>query len=195
MEIKFVIRKALAGDIPALNELICASVRELQAQDYTAAQMEGALKTVFGVDSQLVADGTYLVVEAVPAKRATDGGALLNSSVIVGCGGWSRRKTLFGGDVWTERQDDLLDPACDASKIRAFFVHPAWARRGIGSLLLEACETAAHQGGFRRYEMGATLIGAKLFAAKGYVARHRIEIPLVNGERLPVIHMEKNAAD
>ena len=187
MEIKFVIRKALAGDIPALNELICASVRELQAQDYTAAQMEGALKTVFA--------GLGKVERDLLRDVILQGTGAANSSVIVGCGGWSRRKTLFGGDVWTERQDDLLDPACDASKIRAFFVHPAWARRGIGSLLLEACETAAHQGGFRRYETGATLTGAKLFAAKGYVARHRIEIPLVNGERLPVIHMEKNAAD
>jgi GNAT superfamily N-acetyltransferase len=195
METRFAIRKALAADVPALNELIAASVRGLQAEDYTAAQMEGALATVFGVDSQLVADGTYLVVEVVQAQESANATALLPGSVIVGCGGWSKRKTFFGGDVWAARQDDFLDPTRDASKIRAFFIHPAWARRGVGSLLLEACERAAREAGFRRYEMGATLTGAKLFAAKGYVAMKRIEIPLVNGEKLPVIHMEKNAVD
>lgn len=195
MKTNFAIRKAIAADIPALNELIAESVRGLQAEDYTEAQMEGALKTVFGVDSQLVADGTYLVVEAVPAEETHRPGDPTPNAVIVGCGGWSMRKTLFGGDVWSARQDDFLDPARDASKIRAFFIHPAWARRGIGSLLLEACESAAREAGFRRYEMGATLTGAKLFAAKGYVAMKRIEIPLVNGEMLPVIHMEKSAAD
>jgi GNAT superfamily N-acetyltransferase len=195
MKTNFAIRKALAADIPALNELIAGSVRGLQAEDYTEAQMEGALKTVFGVDSQLVADGTYLVVEAVSADEAQHLSGPTPSPVIVGCGGWSMRKTLFGGDVWSARQDDFLDPARDASKIRAFFIHPAWARRGIGSLLLEGCESAAREAGFRRYEMGATLTGAKLFAAKGYIAMKRIEIPLVNGEKLPVIHMEKSAAD
>jgi N-acetylglutamate synthase-like GNAT family acetyltransferase len=195
METQFVIRKATGADIPALNELIVESVRGLQAEDYTEAQMEGALKTVFGVDSQLVADGTYLVVEAVPAEETHPPGHPTPNTVIVGCGGWSMRKTLFGGDVWSVRQDDFLDPAREASKIRAFFIHPAWARRGIGSMLLDACETAARATGFQRYEMGATLTGAKLFAAKGYIAMKRIEIPLVNGEKLPVIHMEKSAAD
>jgi N-acetylglutamate synthase-like GNAT family acetyltransferase len=195
MDTQFVIRKATAADIPALNALIAESVRGLQAEDYTEAQMEGALKTVFGVDSQLVADGTYLVVEAVPAAEPHRPGDPTPSGVIVGCGGWSMRKTLFGGDVWSARQDDFLDPAREASKIRAFFIHPAWARRGIGSMLLDACETAARATGFQRYEMGATLTGAKLFAAKGYIAMKRIEIPLVNGEKLPVIHMEKSAAD
>jgi GNAT superfamily N-acetyltransferase len=195
METRFTIRKAVAADVPGLNELIAASVRGLQAEDYTAAQMEGALATVFGVDSQLVADGTYLVVEAVQTQESANAAALPRDSVIVGCGGWSKRRTLFGGDVWAAREDDLLDPSREASKIRAFFIHPAWARRGIGSLLLEACEKAAHDTGFRRYEMGATLTGAKLFAGKGYVAMKRIEIPLVNGEKLAVIHMEKNAVD
>jgi GNAT superfamily N-acetyltransferase len=147
--------------------------------------MEGALKTVFGVDSQLIADGTYLVAEALPAG---DSGA-----VIAGCGGWSKRKTLYGGDKWAGREDSLLDPLHDAAKIRAFFIHPAWARRGVGTLILGACEAAARSAGFTRYEMGATLTGAKLFAVKGYVPVRRIEIPLVNGESLPVIHMEKQA--
>jgi GNAT superfamily N-acetyltransferase len=195
MEMKIHIRPAVPADIPVLRGLIDASVRELQAQDYTPAQMEGALKTVFGVDSQLIADGTYFVAEAKP-----DGGAKLADTkmagaevMIAGCGGWSKRKTLYGSDHWTGREDALLDPVHDAAKIRAFFIHPAWARRGVGSMILEACEVAAKSAGFTRYEMGATLTGAKLFGVKGYVALKRIEIPLVNGESLPVIHMEKRA--
>jgi len=113
--------------------------------------------------------------------------------MIVGCGGWSKRKTLYGSDHWTGREDALLDPLQDAAKIRAFFIHPDWARRGVGSMILKACEDAAKSAGFTCYEMGATLTGAKLFGAKGYVAVKPISIPLVNGESLPVIHMEKRS--
>jgi N-acetylglutamate synthase-like GNAT family acetyltransferase len=188
------LRLATPEDIPALRELIDRSVRELQAQDYTSAQIEGALKTVFGVDSQLIADGTYIVAEAgVPEAESKLGTFAVARLMIVGCGGWSKRKTLYGGDRWTEREDTMLDPLRDAAKIRAFFIHPDWARRGIGSMILEACEDAAKAAGFRRYEMGATLTGAKLFGARGYVAIEPISIPLVNGENLPVIHMEKQA--
>jgi GNAT superfamily N-acetyltransferase len=111
--------------------------------------------------------------------------------IIAGCGGWSKRKTLYGSDHWTGREDTLLDPKRDAAKIRAFFIDPAWARRGVGSKMLEACEAAAHEAGFTSYEMGATLTGAKLFGAKGYVAVKNIEVPLKNGLTLPVIHMAK----
>jgi GNAT superfamily N-acetyltransferase len=194
METKIHIRPAVAADIPVLRGLIDASVRELQAQDYTPAQIEGALKTVFGVDSQLIADGTYLVAEAMPgAAELADAKIAGSAPVIAGCGGWSKRKTLYGGDKWTGREDSLLDPLHDAAKIRAFLIHPAWSRRGVGTLILEACEAAAKSVGFTRYEMGATLTGAKLFGVKGYVPVRRIEIPLVNGESLPVIHMEKRA--
>ena len=188
------IRLATFEDIPVLRELIAASVRGLQTADYTPAQIEGALKTVFGVDSQLIADGTYLLAEIGPgaAERAEPRTGSSNG-MIVGCGGWSQRKTLYGADHWTEREDALLDPLRDAAKIRAFFIHPGWARRGIGSMILKACEDAARSAGFTRYEMGATLTGARLFAAKGYVPVESIEIPLVNGESLRVIHMEKQA--
>jgi GNAT superfamily N-acetyltransferase len=222
------IRVATAEDLPVLRELIEASVRGLQAEDYTMAQREAALRAVFGVDSQLIADGTYLVAEDCGAADAAalglprtagcgaadtvalglsgtqtlhpSGQALRDSGQagvsvlprIAGCGGWSKRKTLYGGDHWTQREDSLLDPEKDAAKIRAFFVHPAWARRGVGTLLLEACETAAREAGFRRYEMGATLTGAKLFGVKGYVAVKRIVVPLDCGESLTVIHMEKD---
>jgi GNAT superfamily N-acetyltransferase len=173
------IRKAIAADIPALNALIQVSVRELQKYDYTEAQIQGALAGVFGVDSQLVSDGTYFVVEAV-----TEGS-------IVGCGGWSMRNTLFGGDQWAGRQDSLLDPRHDPAKIRAFFVHPKWARRGVGSMILDACERAGTAAGFTRFEMGATLTGVPLYRARGYQALESLGVPLNNGETLPIVRMVK----
>jgi GNAT superfamily N-acetyltransferase len=193
MQTNIQIRLAVPADIPVLRQLIEASVRGLQAQDYTPAQIEGALKTVFGVDSQLIADGTYIVAEAgIAAAQQTEHLGQESASMIVGCGGWSKRKTLYGSDHWTGREDALLDPRHDAAKIRAFFIHPDWARLGVGSMILQACEEAASAAGFRRFEMGATLTGAKLFGKKGYVAVKPISIPLLNGETLPVIHMEKS---
>ena len=194
MQTRFQIRAAVPADIPILRKLIDASVRQLQAQDYSPTQIEIALKTVFGVDSQLIEDGTYLVVEATSTDAKGDTPANAQpETVIVGCGGWSKRKTLYGGDCWHARQDDLLDPLRDAAKIRAFFIHPAWARRGIGTMLLDACENAAWAAGFTRFEMGATLTGAKLFRTRGYVALKHLEVPLAEGLTLPVIHMEKSA--
>src|SRR5277367_2746561 len=160
------VRKAVEGDVEGLRGLIEASVRALQAEDYSEAQRERALVTVFGVDSQLVKDGTYLVAEV-----ERDG-----KWVIAGCGGWSKRKTLYGGDRWTGREDELLEPERDAAKIRAFFIHPGWARCGVGTALLEACEGAARAAGFRRFEMGATLTGVKLFGARGHREVERIEV-------------------
>jgi GNAT superfamily N-acetyltransferase len=180
----FQIRPALPADVPVLRELIDSSVRQLQAQDYSREQIDSALRTVFGVDSQLIADGTYLLAETVPDPS--------RQTTIVACGGWSKRKTLYGGDRWKNRQDDLLDPRIDAAKIRAFFVHPAWARRGIGTLVLDACENAARAAGFTRFEMGAMLTGVKLFQERGYAAVERIEVPLEGAITLPVIHMAKS---
>jgi GNAT superfamily N-acetyltransferase len=179
----FHIRLAIPADVPALQALIDLSVRLLQLHDYSPAQIEGALGTVFGVDSQLIADGTYFVLEAI-----CDGG-----KKIVGCGGWSKRKTLFGSDHGSGREDSLLDPSSDNAKIRAFFVHPDWARRGIGSTILEACETAAIKAGFKGFELGATITGERLYGARGYEVIDRIEVPLANGESLPVIRMSKAA--
>jgi len=187
------LRLATPEDVPVLRKLIEASVRGLQAEDYTPAQIEGALQTVFGVDSQLIADGTYIVAEAPYGEPNAQPAVTKSSWTIIGCGGWSKRKTLYGSDHWTGREDALLDPQRDAAKIRAFFIHPHCARQGVGSRILQACEEAAHAAGFRRYEMGATLTGAKLFGAKGYVHVKPISIPLNNGEALPVIHMEKRA--
>ena len=182
----FKVRAALPADVPVLRPLIDASVRRLQSQDYTPRQIDSALRTVFGVDSQLIGDGTYLLVETV---QSPPGGE--RQPVIVACGGWSKRKTLYGGDRWHDRPDDLLDPAKDAAKIRAFFIHPDWARQGIGTLLLDACEAAARAAGFTRFEMGATLTGVKLFQQRGYVALERLEVPLEGDITLPVVHMVK----
>ena len=175
------LRHATPRDIPELHALIQLSVRALQAGDYSTAQIEGALGTVFGVDTQLIADGTYFALDSGEGRR------------IVGCGGWSKRRTLFGGDALHDRRDDLLDPAVDAAKIRAFFVHPDWARRGVGSRILEACEDEARKAGFKRFELGATLTGELLYTARGYIAVDRIEVALANGASLPVIRMSKEA--
>jgi RimJ/RimL family protein N-acetyltransferase len=177
---KFRLRLAGFDDIPVLRNLIECSVRELQAGDYSPAQLDSALACVYGVDTQLIADGTYFVVEAGPK--------------IVACGGWSKRKTLYGGDQLAGREDSLLDPRTDAAKVRAFFVHPSWTRLGLGTIILEACEHAAANAGFGRFEMGATLTGVALYRARGYEAIEEIAVPLDNGLTLPVIRMGKSAA-
>ena len=182
------IRPATPADVPEMRALIEASVRRLQMHDYSPEQIDGALETVFGIDSQLIADGTYLVAELELSSSNAK-----SSPLIVGCGGWSKRKTLFGGDRWTHRVDELLDPLREPAKIRAFFIHPDWARQGVGTLLLQACEDAAKSAGFTSFEMGATLTGAKLFATKGYVPVEHVSIPLNNGASLPIIHMRKLA--
>jgi GNAT superfamily N-acetyltransferase len=177
------IRTATAADVPRLREVIEASVRGLQAADYSPAQIEGALQSIYGVDSQLIADGTYLIAEVFESQ---------NKPEIVACGGWSKRKTLYGGDQYAAREDSLLDPKRDAGKIRAFFVHPKWARHGIGSLILKACENAALEAGFARLEMGATLSGVAFYKAKGYAALENLQAPLGNGEGLPIVRMAKD---
>ena len=180
MSSRFQIRLACIDEVPVLTKLIWASVRILQAGDYSTEQLESALETVYGVDTQLITDGTYFAVEH--AQR---------DPVIVGCGGWSKRKTLYGGDVWSGREDALLDPAKDAARIRAFFIHPEWARHGIGTLILDACETAARAAGFSRLEMGATLTGVPFYAAKGYIALENLEVPLKGDLKLPIVRMAK----
>jgi GNAT superfamily N-acetyltransferase len=149
------IRPALAAEIPALEALITASARILSQGYYTQEETEAAIAHVFGVDSELVADGTYLVVEG-------------EDGAILGCGGWSKRATLFGGDRFAGRASGLLDPARDAAKIRAFFVAPEAARRGVGAALLKACEDAAATAGFSRTELMATLPGEPFYAVHGY---------------------------
>ncbi len=177
MDTTFTLRLAIEDDILALEELIPLSVRGLQSAYYSAAQMEAALGPVFGVDRQLIKDGTYFVVE--------------EAGQIVGCGGWSRRKAVFGGDRERAGEDGRLDPACDPARIRAFFVHPGWARRGIGRAILAACEEALVRAGFRQAVMVATLAGEPLYAVLGYAVEERYEVPLKDGLVLPVVRMGK----
>lgn len=149
----------------------------LGAGHYTPEQLASALVHVFGVDTRLIEDGTYYAVE--------DGGRL------VACGGWSRRRTLFGGDQYATRSDDRLDPAAEAARIRAFFVHPDAARRGIGRMLLGECERAAKQEGFRRLELMATLSGVGLYENAGFrrVEPHELQFP--DGIRFSLVRMER----
>src|SRR6202046_468312 len=158
---QFTLRLAVEQDIAALHALIEVSVRGLQAGDYTPAQIEGALGTVLGLDTQLIRDRTYFVAESL----IQDG----TERKLAGCGGWSKRKTLFGADRGPGRESELLDPVTDAAKVRAIFVHPDFARRGLGSLILATVEEAARLAGFTRYEMGSTLTGVPLYRLKGYI--------------------------
>ncbi|MGA2650694.1 MAG: GNAT family N-acetyltransferase [Terracidiphilus sp.] len=188
---KFNLRLATEEDVPSLHALIEASVRGLQAGDYTQAQIEGALGTVLGLDTQLIRDKTYFVAEPAATKNASDENPKVREP-LAGCGGWSKRKTLFGADGGPGREPELLDPATDAAKVRAIFVHPRFARMGLGSLILATVEEAARAAGFTRYEMGSTLTGVALYRLKGYVEVERIGVPLWNGERLPVVKMVKD---
>jgi GNAT superfamily N-acetyltransferase len=173
----FSIRLAREEDVPALEILIPLSVRTLQAPFYSAEQMEAAIGPVFGVDQQLIRDGTYFVSEA--------------SGEIVGCGGWSRRRAVFGGDRDRAGEDAALDPNHDPARIRAFFVHPEWARRGIGRAILSACELAIQAAGFRSAVMVATTAGEPLYTAFSYRVAKRYEVPLRQGLSLPVVRMCK----
>ncbi len=174
---KWHLRLACATDVPSLEALIPLSVRSLQAPHYSQAQMDAALGPVFGVDRQLIRDGTYIVAESY--------------GEIVGCGGWSRRSSLYGGDSSRTNEDPLLDPQHDAARVRAFFVHPAWARQGIGRSIMSACEQAIIEAGFQRVDIVATLAGEPLYAAFGYTVVERYEIPMRDGLSLPVVRMTR----
>jgi GNAT superfamily N-acetyltransferase len=170
-------RVAQAADVPVLQELIARSARGLSVGYYTPAQTEAAVRYVFGVDSQLIADGTYFVVE--------EGGA------VVACGGWSRRRTLFGGDQAKTAVDPLLDPAIEPARIRAFFVDPRHARQGLGRRLVDECTRAARAAGFRSLELVATLPGEPLYAAAGFTVSERFELTLPGDVRVPVARMRR----
>jgi GNAT superfamily N-acetyltransferase len=180
MATTYALRLANTGDVPALETLIAASARALQAPFYTPAQIDAALGPVFAVDGQLIADRTYYVAE-------------FDGSVIA-CGGWSKRATLFGRASDTPHVGNAvewLDPRVDAARIRAFFVHPSWARRGIGTALLHACQDAATAAGFADLELVATLSGVPLYEACAFSQVERSNIPLANGLSMPVVRMRK----
>ena len=171
----FRLRPASRADIAELNALIPLAARGLSVGFYTERQIEAAIRYVFGVDTQLVDDGTYFVVS--------------EAGRMVGCGGWSRRQSLYGGDQMRTALDPLLDPRTEAARIRAFFVHPEHARRGIGSLLIRACVEAAEAAGFDRLELVATLPGVPLYRRFGFVAIEPFEDTLPDGTAVPVVRM------
>jgi GNAT superfamily N-acetyltransferase len=175
-----VLRPATPADVPALTALIDASVRGLAPGFYTPAQIDGSLRLIFGVDTQLVADGTYYVIDA--------------GGTIAAGGGWSGRRTLFGGDQMKSGVDDRLDPATEPARIRAFFVHPAWARRGLARRLYARCAHDAAAAGFRTFELMGTLPGVPLYEALGFTPIERVEVPLDDGLTLPCIRMQRPIA-
>lgn len=172
------LRTATPDDVPALHALIRRSSHGLSAGDYTREQVEGALAGAFGVDTALIRDGTYFVIEDA-------------AGAIAACGGWSRRRTLFGGDTGAARDESFLDPATDPAKVRAFFVDPAHARRGLGAMLLARSEADAVAAGFRTLELMATLPGQRLYQACGFVATGEVDYPLPGGLTIRFVPMRK----
>lgn len=176
----FIIRKAIFEDQAEIEKLIAESVRGLSRNEYNDQQIELSIKTVFGVDTELISDGTYFVAEAEDGK-------------IAGCGGWSKRRTLYGASVFAySRDSELLNPERDAAKIRAFFIHPDFARKGIGTKILEICESEAKADGFKAAEMMATLPGVKLYAVRGYSGDEEIKVPLDETLDIVCVKMKKN---
>lgn len=184
-----ILRCADITDIPAIETLIKCSVHTLQAEHYNLAQRKAALGTVFGVDSQLIADRTYFVVE--------------KHDELIACGGWSFRSTLFGADGGKlqvgqpaeQQTEQLLNPEVDAARIRAFFVLPNYARQGLGKQLLQTCEASAIAYGFKHFKLVATVAGEPLYERYGFQAMERYEVAMSDGEKLPVVAMTKIPVD
>lgn len=174
----YTIRKARFDDRDAIQELIATSARGLSQTDYSNQQIESAITDVFGVDTSLIADGTYFVAE--------------HDGELVGCGGWSKRRTLFGGDQFATRDITKLDPQTEPAKIRAFFVHPKWARKGIAQAILSRCEAEARAAGFRSVELMATLPGVRFYVACGYEKSRQIDYVMASGRTLPLVPMRKS---
>lgn len=171
------LRPATSADVPALRALIDVSVRALSRGFYSEPQVESALRYVFGPDTQLITDRTYFVLPADEGFAAA--------------GGWSRRRTLYGGDQMKLSEDPELDPATEAARIRAFYVHPGFARRGLGRMLLDHCSAAARAAGFLRLELMSTLPGVPLYTVMGFTPiEHTVQV-LPDGIELPFVRMGK----
>lgn len=173
----YVIRKARLTDRANIEALIAESARGLSRHEYSERQIEAAIESVFGVDTNLIVDETYFVAD--------------RSGELIGCGGWSKRRTLFGGDQYTSRDASELDPQSEAARIRAFFVHPGFARKGVGQAILRACEDEAKASGFRAVELMATLPGIPFYQACGYQGSEGLELALPGGVKLKLLPMKK----
>ena len=175
-----VIRKATMEDRDAIQQLIADSARRLSREHYTDLEIETAIETVFGVDTSLIEDGTYFVVES-------DG-------QLAGCGGWSKRKTLFGGDQYTSRDVGYIDPKSEPAKIRAFFIHPDHARKGIARAILNQCETEARVHGFHALELLSTLPGIEFYKSCGFTETGTLDLDLTEQVKLKFVPMRKELA-
>jgi GNAT superfamily N-acetyltransferase len=171
------LRVATLDDVPALRALIEQSARELSVAFYSQEQIDAAVAHVFGVDTQLIADGTYFVIDAPDGPAAA--------------GGWSARRTLYGGDQTKTGSDPRLDPRTEAARIRAFFVHPDWARKGLGRQLYSACARAAWNAGFQNFELMATRPGEPLYNALGFTVIERVVVTLPGGVEVPFARMSR----
>ena len=176
----FSFRKATAADIPIIRQLMQLSIAENMKAFLSASEIESAKETM-GVDQSLIEDGTYFLIETIHQGEA----------VLVGCGGWGKRRTLYGGNHTVGRDDSLSDPATEAARIRAMYTHPDWTRRGIGTLLLDLGEDAARQAGFKTIELGSTLPGEPLYLARGYIEVDRKVETGANGADNTIIKMVK----
>ena len=161
----------------AIQQLIADSARQLSREHYDDAQIEAAIAIVFGVDTNLIEDGTYFVAE--------------ESGTLMGCGGWSKRKNLFGGDQYSSRDAAYIDPQSDAAKIRAFFIHPDHARKGIARAILSRCESEARAEGFRTLELMATLPGIEFYKSCGFVETGMFDLDLIESVKLQLVPMRK----
>ena len=173
----FEVRKATLADRDAVSELIAESARRLSREHYADVQIESAIASIFGVDSTLIEDQTYFVAE--------------EDGVLIGSGGWSKRKTLFGGDQFSNRDTGWIDPATEPAKIRAFFVHPDHARKGVARAILSACEREAKAHGFGALELMSTLPGVKFYEANGYSASGDFDLELPDGVKVQFVPMRK----
>lgn len=171
------VRPATRADVPVIEELIARSARALSDGYYAPTQVESLLRFVFGTDTQLIQDGTYFVAE--------------RDGHLVGAGGWSRRRTLFGGDRMKDREDPLLDPHAEPARIRAFFVDPGVARQGVGRRLFDECRSAAAAAGFSTLTLVATLPGEPLYQALGFEVTERFQLQLPDGVDVPVARMSR----
>lgn len=171
------VRHATLDDREAITRLIADSARHLSREHYDDVQIEAAIASVFGVDSTLIEDGTYFVAE--------------QDGTLIGCGGWSKRKTLFGGDQFSNRDTAMIDPASEPSRIRAFFVHPEHARKGVARAILSVCEREAKAHGFGALELLSTLPGIRFYEANGYSAMGDFDLELPGGVKLQFVPMRK----
>jgi GNAT superfamily N-acetyltransferase len=170
-------RLALLDDVPALQDLIGRSARGLSEPYYTREQTEAAIRDVFGVDSQLIRDATYYLAD--------------REGIPVACGGWSRRRSLYGGDQTRKGPEPVLDPTHEPARLRALFVDPSAARLGLGRKLVEICAAAARESGFRALELASTLPGVPLYRATGFIEVEHFDLELSGGVRLPLVRMRR----